>query len=353
MLNHRTNHRVLPIFIVAMLAMTMLMGIEPAHGQSGSFGIQPASGDPKQPYFTFEAKPGDLISDAIIAKGAPGASLSLQLYAADGITASGGGTAFTAKGTVRSGDSSWLTLSTTDLALSGDAEVRIPFTVKVPADAKPGDHVAGIVAEAPPKSGSAGGVQTSIVERVGVAVVVHVAGDAVRKLTLGDFCLNQATGSNYFEIAARNAGTLLIRGTATFELRTVPGEHVFARTLEVGAILPGDGTAIRIHAPQYAPPGEYVALVTVETPDAPPIAAQSKIVVPEEKIDGCAVDAVAGSVDDGSSGDNFNIPGVSGLVGGDLGSGGIAIYLLAGMVALLTIVVIMLLVRDRRPRDQK
>jgi hypothetical protein len=89
------------------------------------------------------------------------------------ITAIGGGTAFAAADEDRTGVRLWIQSSVSEVTLAPGARQSVAFSVTVPSDAAPGDHIAGLIVEAPPKAGQAGGVQTSVVERRR-AVVVRV-----------------------------------------------------------------------------------------------------------------------------------------------------------------------------------
>lgn len=131
----------------------------------------------------------------------------------------------------------------------------------------------------------------AVIERVGVAVVVRVPGPTQEQLTLGGLCLNQETGSNYFEVSVANDGNVLTRGAGNLTLTTKDGDVVFDRPVELGTVLSGDDTLLRIDAPLDPGPGSYVAELSLRQPNGTEIQAISDIDIGSEKINGCLAGA--------------------------------------------------------------
>jgi len=263
----------------------------PAQAQSPLvFGIQPtqqSASAAQRAYFTYTIEPGSETVDSLAVTNNGSEPITLKLYAADGITSINGSTAFTGEGEVRSDVRSWLIADTQSLEVPPGESIAVPFSVRVPADAEAGDHVAGWVAEAPPKAGSAGGVGAALIERAGVAVVVTIPGPAVHQLTFGRICLNQETGSNYFEIAVQNDGNVLTKAEGSLVLTTKDGDEVFSRPAELGNVVPHDSTYLRLDAPGDPGPGEYVATLTMSQPDGNVVTASSDVKLGDKKINGC------------------------------------------------------------------
>ena len=174
-----------------LLGVGLLATSSSARAQSGStFGIRPAD-ESAGAYFSYTLEPGARKTDSALVSNNTGAELTLKVYAADAITASGGGTAFGAEGEQRTGAAAWVSTAKAVVNIPAGATVSVPITISVPAGAAPGDHIAGMVVEAPPKGGAVGNVNATVTERAGVAVVVRVPGATVEKLTVGNFCFNQ------------------------------------------------------------------------------------------------------------------------------------------------------------------
>ena len=278
------------------------------------FSIQPAAASVNRSergaYFSFTLPPDSGADEVVVVSNTGNEPITVKLYPSDGITSINGSTAFAAADEVRSNVRTWLTASTSQLEVPPGQAVSVPFHVHVPLDAGPGDHVAGWVVEAPPKSGTAGGLAASVVERAGVAVVVRVPGPTEQNLVLGGICLNQETGSNYFEIAVRNEGNVLTRAAGTLTLTTDDGGEVFTRHADLGNVVPMDGTLLRLDAPHDPGPGKYVASLSMAQPDGRIVEARSDIKIGDEKVNGCLT--VAAQLDEPDEG----IPYLGRLPGG-------------------------------------
>ncbi|MBI5949500.1 MAG: DUF916 domain-containing protein [Chloroflexi bacterium] len=342
--------RLAPILLGALvLAGTLLAAPGHTAAQAGiSFGIQPMPGGPGATgtggYFTYTLAPGAKATGQAIVTNEGATAVTLRVYAADAITASGGGTGFANGGESPTGAAGWVSVSAGQVTVGPGQQEVVSITVAAPAAATPGDHVAGIVVEAAPRPGAAGNVNTVIVERAGVAVVVRVPGETVEKLALGEFCFNQETGSRYFEISVLNQGTILSKGTGRFRLETEPGQPVFERSVELGSVVPTLDTVIRVHSPQDPPPGRYVARLTLRQSDGVEVERHTQLTIPEEKVNGCAREAaVRGARDEGSD-DNFAVQTIQDFSGG----ASLLILALVAALALMTWALVFVLWRNRR-----
>jgi len=335
--NSRSTGKIRRIVVAALITAVMTaafgagltMNSAMVHGQSPLvFGIRPADSSPNRAegaYFTFVLGPDSGMDDAFVVTNTGSETISLRLYPSDGITSINGSTAFAGPDDTRTNVRSWLQTSASTVQIGPRQAVSVPFHVQVPPDAPPGDSVAGWVVEAPPKAGNAsGGVAASIVERAGVAVVVRVPGTVRQQLVLGAICLNQESGSNYFEIGVRNDGDVLTPGSGSFTLATKDGDEVFERPAELGNVVPHDGTLLRLDAPFDPGPGDYEATVRLSQPDGQQLEAQSDISIGEKKVNGCAV----GTVQEPDRG----VPILR-----DLPGGGTPWLLLIGLAALLAL----------------
>ncbi len=279
--------------VSAVALLTLAVFVNVAQGQGlANFGIRPANVSDDDPtggaYFTYSLEPGARVEDQAVVVNDGEEPVALKLYAADGVTAIGGGTAFAAADEERNGVRSWLSTDATEMELAAGERVTVPFTLQVPPDARPGDHMAGWIVEGPPKTGGSG-VAATVIERVGVAVVVRVPGPTQERLSLGGLCLNQETGSNYFEASVENDGNVLTKANGSLSLTTKDGTEVFDRPVELATVLPGDKTLLRLDAPLDPGPGSFVAELTLKQPNGTNIHSISDIKIGDEKVNGCEV----------------------------------------------------------------
>lgn len=137
------------------LVVSLLGGYGLAQADGGiSFGIRPTQAYADRPetfaYFSHELAAGSILTDAVLVLNSGSEPVTLKLYAADGITAVNGSTAFVQRDQEKSGVSRWLTLSADEVSLEPGEDRAVPFTIIVPSDASPGEHVAGLVVESAP-----------------------------------------------------------------------------------------------------------------------------------------------------------------------------------------------------------
>lgn len=340
---------------ICFAVVALLTGAGKVWGQGGvTFGIRPAA-ESAGAYFAYTLEPGAKKTDSALVTNSGGAALTLQVYSADAITASGGGTAFGAFGERRTGVGAWVSTPQAQLNLAAGATVAVPVTIAVPLGMAPGEYVAGIVVEAPPRAGAAGGtVNTIVTERAGVAIVVRVPGTAVEKLAVGSFCFNQETGSRYFEIPVRNVGAVVSTANGTFRLETEKGVHVFERVVELGSVIPTLDTVVRVHSPQDPPPGKYVARLSLRQKDGQEVQRDSSITVPEKRANGCDREAAPnGQQSDQGKGDNFEVHATreAAVQVKDEAGSWLTLVLLAALGA-TTGALVFVLLRHRRQRRQ-
>jgi hypothetical protein len=117
-----------------------------------------------------------------------------------------------------------------------DKAVIVPFTIKVPRDATPGDHAGGIIASITRRVVGRHGAHIRIEQRVGARVYARVAGQLRPRLVISGITTHYAGtlspfagGTLTVTYAIRNVGNLDLRAPAVLRLtnpfgwsRTVP-----------------------------------------------------------------------------------------------------------------------------------
>lgn len=134
-------------------------------------------------YFVYEANvTGSIINDtvAILNKGTE--SITLALYAADGITASRGGVSVATQfGELPQKSGTWLTLAQDTVTIAPDEAANVPFTLQIPENTSAGEYAAMIVAQ-PAEMGESSGVQ--FVPRFAISVMTMVEGELESELVV-------------------------------------------------------------------------------------------------------------------------------------------------------------------------
>ena len=241
------------------------------------FGIRPAHAKADDPtsfsYFTHYLEPGDTLIDEALVVNEGNLPVRLQVYVAEAMTAINGGTAFGHRKDNYSGAADWITLEVEEVSLRPGETRIVPFTITVPADAPPGDHVAGLLVEALPMVSETGTGDPAeepqfaieVVQRVGVAVVIDVPGDRVAELTITDIRLGQQHEQGaIFELAVHNTGNVMVNGHGTLTVTDPSGKELASVPLNMDTVLAGDATFFYIDHPLLLTDGNYLLHATVE-----------------------------------------------------------------------------------------
>ncbi|MDG4762596.1 DUF916 domain-containing protein [Solwaraspora sp. WMMD406] len=228
-------------------ALSMAAAAPAAAQPSGTvtWAVQPsdADGPDDRVSFRYELQPGDSVTDHVTVTNLSDHDVAFQLYASDGITTSAGLFDLLPAGEQPRDAGSWIELGQTRVELAPDQRTTVPFTLRVPADATPGDHPAGIVAAV----GGTGTDELSVERRVGARVHLRVAGDLTPALVPSDpdtdfvgGWSSDGQGTMHVSYDVVNTGNVRLQGSTTVELRAPFG--IWSRTFDVGEVpelLPG------------------------------------------------------------------------------------------------------------------
>lgn len=264
---------ILPTVVVGSLALAPLSAAAeepaPAPPSSYTWALEPASADGPDGRISLRhaAEPGETVGDALALTNFSSSPAEFAVYANDGIVTAEGNFDIAPPGVLPTDAGTWVAISTADVegasprpeggilveVPAGEA-VLIPITVAVPADATPGDHPAGVVAELVRAEGAA--IQFS--SRVGVRLHLRVAGDVVAALAATDVTASYQPSWNPFELGTvvldytiENTGNVRLGAVAE---ASVAGAFGIARTsasVERREILPGEEVAVRTEVPVW------------------------------------------------------------------------------------------------------
>lgn len=257
---------------------------------NGSWSVYPTTrpGQSSQVVFNLRLTPGKTVLDSVTVANLSSGLQSFNLYAADAFNTPRGGLSLTRQGDPVQGIGSWIRLSHSSVTIQAQGESVVPFVVVVPANARPGDHLGGIVAEqASGTPSSAGSVPINVVQAVGVRVYGQVIGPLKPHLRVLPPQLGVGTtASSLF------GGS--VRGTVTFRVindgNVVLTPQAFVTTsgtiggtsshlYDLGPILPGESIVER-HAVEVQAVGQVRTAVTLAAGGATATASTEKWVVP-------------------------------------------------------------------------
>lgn len=173
-------------------ATTVAWPGEPAGATAPSqpvFGIHPAllhKTTLPNNHFGYALAAGTAISDTLVIDNYTAAPITISIYPADLLQASGGGLAPTQPGTPLKAGGAWLHLSRANVTVAAHGEARDPFNVRIPVGTAPGHYYGAVVAARSAGVTSNGlAVQTraALIADLSVPGKAHVALDVSRPTT--------------------------------------------------------------------------------------------------------------------------------------------------------------------------
>lgn len=194
--------------------------------------------------FTYDVAPGAVISDTMVVVNTGTAALPLSVYAADAFTTSSGEIDVLVDGTPSEGAGTWVAIGSPTVELQPGQQADIAFTISVPADARPGDHAAGIVTSLVTTDASQ---SLSVDRRLGTRVNLRVAGELSPAAAITDVSTTYTPSWNPFaagtlsvSYALENPGNTRITGVETLAVAGPLGLFdADAAPVQLREIIPG------------------------------------------------------------------------------------------------------------------
>ncbi|MFG2090062.1 MULTISPECIES: hypothetical protein [unclassified Spirillospora] len=234
--------------------------VPPATG-NGSWSVGPVNGSgaaAARPAFAIEAPPGETVQDTVRVTNLTDGPLTFRLYGADAYnTPRDAGFALRTAGEPRRGVGAWITLKHGTLKVPANKAVKVPFTLKIPENATPGEHIGGIVAlnTAIESVQESGGARVGVRRAVGARVYLRVAGPLTPGLRIGG--PDTARTEPLVPYVHRSRGTIRYTVINTGNQRISPTARVWATGVfgrrvkrwpdrRLPEILPGQRTEITV-----------------------------------------------------------------------------------------------------------
>ncbi len=244
-----------------------------------TFGVEPATavGSTPRSQFSFGVTQGATVSDTVAVLNYSASPLELDLQATDAIETPHGGFSLLANNKLPTGAGSWMTLPASASSVVVPAEsptapgsVLVPFVVRVPRDASPGDHVGGILASLTTTGGSSGR-RIVLVQRVGVRVFLHVAGTVHPAIAIDRLSAHYSgslnpfsTGRVHVSYVIKNTGDidLGIHQVVSLSGPIADDRHVALAPIQI--LLPGSSVKESANLTGVRPEGLLRATVTAQ-----------------------------------------------------------------------------------------
>jgi hypothetical protein len=244
----------------------------PASAASGdaTFALIPQHYDPAlaatQSYFVAVARPGKTFTNSVRVRNLGGRAGTVLLYAVDATTGKTSGAVYLERTKPRRGVGSWVTLGAQSVTLAPGESRVVPVSVHVPDDARPGDHLGGIVAEnaALTTGGVKGSLRINIRHLTIAAVLVQVPGPASAAVAVTAARAGGEHGYQYVYLHLENTGALMTKPTGRLTVLDSNGKTDASRAFEFDTFVPGTAIGYPVLLPHESlAPGDYRAKITL------------------------------------------------------------------------------------------
>jgi hypothetical protein len=241
-----------------------------------TFGIGPASskGIDGRPYLTFLTAAGARLDDHLALINFSGHRLRLRAYAVDAANAADGSIGFAARSARPKDAGAWISLVLPDhrntVTLAPHQTLVVPVHIAIPANAQPGDHVAGIVASLTSLITNRQGRRVNFEQRVALRTFFRIGGVLRPSLSIDDLTvispaqwnpLNTTTATVHYTV--RNTGNVRLSGR---QLVTVTGlfHTVRATAPRLPLLFPGGSVKVTVRVHGVYPQFRMTVRVTVK-----------------------------------------------------------------------------------------
>jgi hypothetical protein len=242
--------RKLYVLLLGLLLLAVSAGPAQA-ADNGSWSVHPASSQiAERPYFYLSADPGTTLKDKVVVANKTGKPLTFRLYAADAHnTARDGGFAVRTLKERQRGVGAWARPDRSRVTVPAHGEVTVPFTLRVPADAEPGDHPGALVALDEHVDQGDGSLALGVQRAVGARVYLRVGGPTLPAIAVEDVHVSHhqplvpGLGDSTATISytLHNTGNVTLDPTVELRAQGLFGRTLLARDLTKipSELLPG------------------------------------------------------------------------------------------------------------------
>lgn len=206
---------VVSLLVAAAATTGVLSGASAAAADDTTVTWGIATGDTEQgagrANYAYSVDPGQQLNDAVVIKNFSDQPQTIDLYATDAVTTPEGTLDLLPRSQASSDAGTWVALEQNQVTVDPGQSVTVPFAVSVPADARPGDHSAGVVTSLASASGSTGTV--TVDRRLGLRMQLRVSGALTQSAEVRNVSVTYLPGNTPFGLGrARVSYTLVNTG---------------------------------------------------------------------------------------------------------------------------------------------
>lgn len=225
-------------------ALAALSTSLPASAAANGLGFGVAPENSPKGHLLFDAEPGETVRGALLLTNTRREPVSVALRPQDAHSAATGGLDY--ERPKSGGVGGWLKLADTRIELEAGRSVRVPLTARIPKDARPGDHFAGVVAynaaelaRVQREQPGGRGMQLQFISRFAVAVQFRLPGDASVGMSADEASIETTPSGAAIVIPLHNDGQLLIPNSKGQVTVSRDGQELFTEPVQIAAFIPG------------------------------------------------------------------------------------------------------------------
>jgi hypothetical protein len=249
-------------------------------GQTWSFAPTRGGAGPGRTWFILELQPGQVLRDSVTLSNYTDRPISFSLYPADAFnSANAGDFTIRAPEEPREGVARWVSLAVEAYTAQPGERVTIPFEVRVPTNASPGDHIGAIAAKTvnPETTSRSAGVAVEIMRAIGARLYLRVAGALQPGLRVDDVVvdvdaplwppLGDRRATVRYQVS--NPGNIRVSARASVRVTGPFGRTLFERRdIDIAELLPGNSVTLTEEIDDLPFLGPIEVDIGVEGPDA-------------------------------------------------------------------------------------
>jgi hypothetical protein len=235
------------------------------------------------PVYRQESRGGETYTGAIVLTNTTSEPQEAKLYATDYTTSADGATIYGEPGTTRRSNARWVTLGASRVIVPPNKDLSVPFTVVVPAaDSLSGSYWSMVMVEAVPRGAPESSLPGPRQGQMGLVTKIRYAAQIITDLNAGaardakfeaPSSVIARDGTRALTVDLRNTGTLAFEPRFKLDLYTEEGTHL--KTLSGGReVLYPTHTMREQFILGKLPPGNYRAVITVDTGEGAVFGAQ-------------------------------------------------------------------------------
>ncbi len=238
--------------------------------QEPKFGIRPITfdGPTAMGYYIFDSQPGATVSNAIWIVNNGKAAGVARVFVVDASTGNTSGAVYQNETDPRQDVGSWVTVETNEVTLKPGEGRTVPFTMTVPKDVRPGQHLGGVVVanktQEDANTDAGNSVQVKFATLNIVAIQVNLPGPTVEKMTVSSVRPSGTQGDQTIVLGMRNDGTTMIKPKGRLQVTNAAGAMVQDLPLALDTFVPQTAIDYPVHVQNTAlDVGDYEAKVVL------------------------------------------------------------------------------------------